>query len=467
MDTTKLIEKFRINMEKYKKLGLNPFSLAAGCAVKVDLIDTVYPALQKIREELRKMNIEISPREDVDYFITREDIKIKRIINSGEFDADRAISLIQVNQRTANNPEYFSKFLLKVYSSIKTNRRLVIGKGHSIVTSNPFAEVAIIDLVQLNGNKLSSYTLMNNDTIQIVDPMEDPGSQLQVDVAVSNSLNDLFTKGAIQDLAIIPVIDAPSEELKKELFKGFKNYAERYSTSLINEIQPNTNTLMIGATVIGKTDHELPMFYNHVTEGMEVLVSRPVGELTPVNVYMWILSVTELMDIMERDYGISFAELEDLKKRALKYMSTSNMPVGKVIYDHLPEFGKSFDIKAHIAMTTDVTGPGIFVIKEFAEKAGVDVRLDDIPVIDERLCNFATDNFIIPNSTSGTNGAIVIFANKEVIDEVYEELKKEGQEPMVIGKVIGRGNGSVYVPKKALHLIERENVLKQFKVYDL
>ncbi|MCY0860489.1 MAG: SelD-related putative sulfur metabolism protein [Sulfolobaceae archaeon] len=466
MDTTKLIEKFRINMEKYKKLGLNPFSLATGCAVKVDLIDTVYPALQKIREELRKINIEISPREDVDYFVSRDEMKIKRIINGGEFDADRAISLIQVNQRTANNPEYFSKFLLKVYSSIKTRRKLTIGKGHSIVTSNPFAEVAIIDLVQLNGKEQNSYTVMNNDTIQIVDPMEDPGSQMQVDVAVSNALNDLFTKGAIQDLAMLPVADAPSEELKEKLLQGFRNFAEKYNVNLVNEIQPNTNSLMIGATVIGKSDHELPMFYNRVTEGMEILVSRPVGELTPINVNMWVLSVTELLDMMENNYGIRYNELEEIKRRALRYMQTPNIAVGKIIYNHLPEFGKPFDEKEHIAMTTDVTGPGIFVVKEFAEKANVDVKLDQIPVIDRRLCEFATENFIIPNSTAGTNGAIVIFAHKKVVDQVYEELKKEGQEPMIIGKVLGRGNGTVYVPKDTVKLIERENVLKQFKLLE-
>jgi hypothetical protein len=37
MAIDKLIDKFRVNLDKYKKMGLNPLSLATGCAVKVDL----------------------------------------------------------------------------------------------------------------------------------------------------------------------------------------------------------------------------------------------------------------------------------------------------------------------------------------------------------------------------------------------------------------------------------------------
>lgn len=77
--------------------------------------------------------------------------------------------------------------------------------------------------------------------------------------------------------------------------------------------------------------------------------------------------------------------VEEAKKRALDYMTKPNFATAKVIYEHLPEFGKEFDPKAHIAMTTDVTGPGIFVIKEFADKASVDVELYDVPVIDRKL----------------------------------------------------------------------------------
>jgi selenophosphate synthase len=460
---TDLFERFRKNVEKYTRMGLNPLSLATGCAVKVDLIDTVYPALDRIRTKLLENNIEISPREDTDIFVSREEETVKRLINGGDFDADRAVSLVQVSQQTASSPEKFAEFLLRVYTSVRTRRRLVVGKGHSIVTTNPRGEVAVLDLIRLDGGELKSYTLANNDTIQIVDPLDDPGSQVQVDVAVSNALNDLFTKGAFQDLKMIPVADAPDPELKRTLLSNFESFSKRYNVGLVNEVQPDTGTLIIGATVIGRTDHELPTFYNEVEEGMEVLVTRPVGELTPINVHLWVMTVPELLDALE-SRGISLRRVEEVKDRALKLMAVPNFATARVIYDHLPEFGRPFDKESHVAMTTDVTGPGIFVVKEFAEKAGVDVELHEIPVIDRDICEFATENFIIPNSTAGTNGATVIFASRRVIDEVAQELEREGLEPRVIGKVLRKGNGTVYVKRELFKLIHRENILKHFKV---
>ncbi|TRM83520.1 selenophosphate synthetase [Sulfolobus sp. A20-N-F6] len=463
MSIDKLIDKFRENLEKYKKMGLNPLSLATGCAVKVDLIDTVYPALGKINSELAKRNIEILPREDADIFVTRKNITVKRVINSGEFDADRAISLIQVNQETAGSPEKFADFLIRVYTSIKTSRKLTIGKGHSIVTTNPKGEVAVLDLFRLDGEKEKSYTVANNDTIQIVDPLDDPGSQMQVDVGVSNSFNDLFTKGVFQDLKMIPVADAPIDELKTQLLNNFINYSRKYSIELLDDIQPSTKTLMIGATTIEKSDHELPTFYNKVNEKMEILVTRPVGELTPINVYMWLLTVPELIENLE-EKGITISRVEEVKKKAINFMRVPNIEVAKIIYEYLPNFGHPFEEESHIAMTTDVTGPGLFVIKEFAQKAQVDVELTEIPVLDPDIHEFATENFIIPNSTAGTNGAIVIFAHKKVIEDLYDELKSKGYEPYIIGKVIGKGEGNVIVPSTITKFIHRNNVLRQFKI---
>lgn len=456
-----VFERFRKNLELYNKMGLNPLSLATGCAVKVDLIDTVYPALEKIKDKLQ--NLEILPREDADIFVTRENMEVKRIIGEGMFDADRGVSLIQVNQETAGNPEKFANFLLKAYSSVKSSRKITIGKGHSIVTTIPTAEVAVLDLTKLDGNKLNSYTLVNNDTIQIVDPLEDPGSQMQVDVAISNSLNDLFTKGAFQNLRMIPLFDAPFQELKERIMKNYENYAKTYGLKVINEIQPNTKSLLLGATVFGESDHELPTYYSSVKEGDEIIVTRPIGELAPINVYLWILVVPEVMDLME-SRGITFNKLEKVKAEVIEQMRRPNFSTAKVIYNYLPEFGREFDRESHITMTTDVTGPGIFVIKEFAEKAHVDVKLEKIPVIDEDIAEFATEGFIIPNSTAGTNGPTVIFCSRKVSDDIMEDLRKEGLKPEKIGKVLGKGEGVVHVNNDIEKLIHRKNVLSYFKI---
>ena len=42
----------------------------------------------------------------------------------------------------------------------------------------------------------------------------------------------------------------------------------------------------------------------------------------------------------------------------------------------------------------------------------------------------------------------MIFASRRVIDEVAQEMEKEGLEPRVIGKVLRKGNGTVYVKRE-------------------
>lgn len=112
--------------------------------------------------------------------------------------------------------------------------------------------MVVLDLFRLEGKLEKSYTVANNDTIQIADPSDNLGSQTQVDVAISNSLNDLFTKGVFQDLTVIPVVDAPNEEFKDKLLRNYENFTRKYNMELKNDVQPSTKTLMMGATVIGK-----------------------------------------------------------------------------------------------------------------------------------------------------------------------------------------------------------------------
>lgn len=453
---------FLEGLKRYKEMGVNPLSLATGCAVKVDLVDVVYPAIRKARGRLAELNVDISPREDTDIFVTRE-LKVSRVINEGVVDGQRAVTLMQVNQRTASSPDLFADYLVKAYSRLKIRDRLTVGKGHSITTSKEEGEVTILDVIRLTGPEMRSYTLTNNDTIQIIDPIEDPASQLHTDVAISNSLNDLFAKGAFRSLRMIPSIDAPTEDLRERILKNFYEFSKRYGVEIVESPQPEVGTFMEGATVIGETDHELPSFYDRVREGMEVLITRPMGELTPINLYMWMMVNPDLIPDIE-EQGLSLSRVIDAKRKALEMMARPNLNVAEVIYHHLPPFKGSFSERDHIAMTTDVSGPGVMVVKEFAEKAMADVILNDVPVIDREVCRIATENFVIPNSTAGTNGGIVIFASKTVVDDLIQELKRLGHNPAVIGEVKGKGTGKVRAPHFITELIHRKNIIGQFEV---
>jgi selenophosphate synthase len=117
-------------------------------------------------------------------------------------------------------------------------------------------------------------------------------------------------------------------------------------------------------------------------------------------------------------------------------------------------------------VTTDVTGPGIYVIKELAELSTASIKIDKIPLLSPELSKFATKNYIIPNATSGTNGATVIIAGKKVIEDIEAELRDRGEEPIRIGRVVSRGEAKVLAPSTLRKYISAKAYLKEFELYE-
>nr|WP_252900573.1 SelD-related putative sulfur metabolism protein [Vulcanisaeta sp. JCM 14467] len=219
------IGRFRERLDKYLDLGINLLSLAIGCSVKVDLYDTLYPALSLISNEMSKLNLEIQHREDVAVLRSDGNYSLNRRIygvdGSGvsrdeleRINPSVALLLLQVHQSRAASPREFANSIISLYRRLGSSSvRVRIGKGHSIVSTREKAEFALVDFISTKvGNE---YLLANNDTIQIIDPTEDPGSYRQVATAVSNALNDLFIKGVYKDVTIYPVYDAPIDGLRR------------------------------------------------------------------------------------------------------------------------------------------------------------------------------------------------------------------------------------------------------------
>ncbi len=463
------ITRFRERLDRYLDLGINLLSLAIGCSVKVDLYDVLYPALSLINNELAKLNIEIQPREDVavlrsdgEYSLTRRIYSVDGVnINSDELtklSPSAALLLLQIHQSRASSPAEFAKSILSLYRQLGSSKtRIRIGKGHSIVSTKSGAEFALVDFISTRpGN---DYLLANNDTIQIIDPTEDPGSYRQVATAVSNALNDLFIKGIYRDITIYPVYDAPTNDLRAELMKNFRDFANKWGFNVINERQPSVNYLLMGATVVGILDKEPPMFYENIKPGFKVLITRPFGELSIISTYLTAHVDESVMSDLERDV-MSIDELERLKMRIMEMLSKPNVEIARVINKYLPEVGESFKDDEHIAATIDVSGPGIFVFKELAEQANVDIALNSIPLISPEIAAFATEHYIITDATAGTNGSIAIVASEDVINSIINDLKGiENTQPMIIGEVLGRGIGRLLVPDYVTRYVVNKSLL--------
>ncbi|BBD72253.1 selenophosphate synthetase [Sulfodiicoccus acidiphilus] len=472
MSEAVLREKFRRNVSVYKSLGVNPMSLATGCSVKVDLVSVLYPAISTLRGKLEKMKI--APRRDAYVFpATEVEVLERRIygLDLREEDVEdlrrlrpaRAVVLSQVSQELAGSAEKFSQVVERVYSKVAdASPGLEVGKGHSIVTTDEKAQFFIFDFVKQEGSELQSLTVANNDTIQVIDPTEEPGDYRQSAIAVGNSLNDLYALGAWRELKVYPVIDAPTEELRGKIEVNYERYVEEVGGVVVGTPQPHTGTLLMGATVVARMSKKPPFFFDQIKEGMEIMITRPMGDLAPINVYMVSMMDQDLVNEL-KSFHMTVEDVARVKEQVLETLKVPNLPAAKAIEEFLPALDEEFDPYKHIAATTDVSGPGVYVIRELAELAHAEIELWDVPLTSPELSEFATRNFIIPNGTSGTNGSLVIVASSRVLDELEGRLKGAYQ-PVRIGKVKGRGEPLVVAPRKLANYVMAESYLKGFEL---
>ncbi len=456
----------------YKEMGLDPLKWVAGCAVKVDLTTVVYPALRTIRPELERYGITVSPREDADIFPLLKEGSLERRVydirrphvdvdDLRKINPERAISLIQIHQRKAETAQDFSEALLNVYSRIgEAHIKFTVGKGHSIMTPYDDAEFAMFDFISRRGKADGGYTLANNDTIQVIDPTDDPGSEAQVFVAISNSLNDLVTLGCYENIRIYPVYDAPNAGLGNEIRGHCDAFAKKYGVTVGEGGNIGKGKLLIGATILGDMRKQPPTKYNQLGEGMDIVVSRPFGDLAPINVYLSCLADEEY----EKKLGIRGINLTDAKKTkdaVVDTMKRPNLKIGEIINKYLPDFGDEFDPTEHILCTGDLSGPGIYIFKEIAEIAKVDLQLSEIPLAYPEYVYFAAGEYLMDNGTAGTNGAVAMIGARDVIESVYNDLKA-GYSPVIIGKVLGKGEGEVHVEEGIRKIVTSPNLRREF-----
>ncbi|MCS4537627.1 MAG: SelD-related putative sulfur metabolism protein [Thaumarchaeota archaeon] len=473
---TVAIEEFWDRVARYREMGMDPLRWVAGCAVKVDLTTVVYPALRRLRPTLKGLGVTVGHREDADIFPLgkEEPVVTRRIYDPKKPSVDskdlkrinpkRAISLVQVHQRGAENEKTFGDFLLSVYNEIgKSGINFFVGKGHSIITAYPDAEFTLFDFISHKEGGAEGWTLANNDTIQVIDPTLDPGSAEQTEVGVCNSLNDLITLGCYENLRLLPVIDAPNEELAKKVYGHMKAFAAKNGIKMVDAESPNKRKLLIGATFLGDMRKEPPIHEENLEEGMKVLVSRPLGDLAPINTYLSALADEAFMKALE-EQGSSLEEVQKAKNQVIATMRLPNLKIGKIINEYLPEYWEAFDPSEHIVSTGDVSGPGILIFQELAEKAKVDIALNEIPLGFPKFVKFVTEHFLMDNATAGTNGAVAIIARDSIINEVQAKLRKEGYEPKVIGMVLGKGEGVLRVGEEVTQMIASQPQLNELVI---
>lgn len=452
----------------FEQTKLDPHKLACGCAVKIDLERVVYPALQGIRGKLESKGIVLTGREDADISLKRGEPKVMRSIFSLSnpsldslrlFKPQRAITLSCVYR--VRDPDELGSRWLRFYEVLaKAGLQFVVGKGHTIEAYSKDDEFILFDFFKTEGDEADGYLVANNDTIQLIDPTIELGAQAQVDVALSNALNDLFALGAFENIKIYPVYAAPTEELQAQLKENMRRFCAQYGFELIEQEPVSKKTLLLGATVFGETKKQPPTFYDKLKAGDLILVHRSFGDLAPINLY---LDGLIMGDSLLKELGLTMEKLEQAKDNVVSTMRAPNVKVGGIIHKFCPGLKEAFDEEAHIKATGDLSGSGIQIFKEIAQLGRVNIKLERIPLSYEEVVRAATRELIIPNGTSGTNGAVAIIASPAVIEKIEAELRRVGYVPQIIGVVEGSGEGALTVPANAKDFVADEKLLAHWK----
>lgn len=416
--------------------------ICLGCAAKVELVSTVYPAISQVAAWIRANapHIRLQPRDDAYIFDTDGAITVERRCYSvSELEAGRFASvtrdfseiepdgiIVLANFLPFPTIERLVKLFTGFYrAAAAANHPFTVGKGHTIqIAKTASEEYVIIDFVKSKGSKF--YGLGNNDTISNIDPNLKYSSWIGIFVAMNNSINDLFLCGVYKDIEVYPTFDARDPADIPEISAALEKYAKKFSAIGIN-VHPvealGFSTKSIGATVFSKSDREVPLNQN-LLEGQVILATRPIGDLAPLTEFL-----------IRQSVGEDISDLLTMREKVLGIMLTPNNDAARVINSFLPPRGSKFDPSIHITSCRDMSGPGILALEELAEDSMVNIYLDNVKLHEEWIAGVE-----MPNPTSGTNGAIVITAFPAVAKRAAKELRSAGYDPWVMGTVMGKSD---------------------------
>lgn len=424
------------DLEAELRAGQKPPDLVClGCAAKADLVRVVYPALARLRRDLRgRTPLKFQPRDDVYVFETDGRVRVdRRTYGVGDLLAGKAPvaddvrriapqGLILLASLTAlpKEEDFYRAMRSFLEAASAANVPFTVGKGHTVqISKTPEQRFVLADFLSFGPGTL--YGVANNDTISHIDPNLAHASWITVFVALNNALNDLFLNGVWRGIEVHPTYDSRDPADGPRIRDAFRRFADRFGALdlRISDRDPiGYGVKAIGATLVGTSDRELPLNAN-LEEGQVILATRPIGDLAPLTEFL-----------IRQASGEDTSGVEALRRRVLREMLVPNVEAAKVISAYLPPKGSPLDAGRHVTAARDMSGPGILALEELSEDSGVDIYLHDVVFHEDALAEVPMDNV-----TSGTNGAILLAAAEGLHARVAADLRSAGYRPWVAGAV--------------------------------
>lgn len=392
--------------------------------------------------------------------IIRRQYDFRDPVGQIELRKKRIVSLLNIHDDHACNAKNLLDGLSEFYAKINPKYPFRCVKINT--TSDPKSEFALLDYIDLHRGEKIGYTVFNTGCIKVIDPTQNPDSDIAVAMSLAPALENLALIGCTFGFRIIPVYDAPSEEMINSIQTSHDTFGSKYDIPVDDYSSLNTGKLFLGGTVYAHTEKELPVRYDLITSGMVILLTDKFGSLCPLNTHTIRNLDPTFRGTSNPDEPIDYG-VNDI----LKSLGHPRFSLSKIVSKYSPQFGNQFDTHANIIAVHPVGSDGVLALLYLSWLSNSHLIVNDIPMKYEELSKQATKECIISNSTCAGNGCHLIVASNEVANHVLEDLQRHSYDPMIIGRVANKNGPKVTISNKLTEFVAAKYITSRFELYSI
>ena len=445
------------NIFKYQNLGFDPIGWISNCSNEVD-----YFFLQRTIEKIKHNSwVNLSWFDSFHYNGKSPDIT-RRVYNLNESISDdlknkKMISLMRIHNEVAEDEQSLSQLLGNFYGKKPPKqqmRRVVLS-----TTSQFESQFSLVDYVDNHrGNKLG-YTAFNISSGKLIDPDEEPDSAINTSIALNASLENLLLLGCTSGFKILPIYDAPDENLLDRIRTNNDMFAAKYNLLLDDYSSLKLGKLFYGATAYAHTIKELPARYDLIQPGMVLILTDKFGSLTPLSIYT-INQIGEMNSIIGKHEAVDIK----IKKEIIKSLTQPRFSLGKIVSKYCTDFGNEMDKNANIIGVYPVGSDGVLALINLANIANAHLIVNKVPIMHEELARFATDEFLVSNATASINGCHLIVSSEDLAPLILEDLRKHNFNPEIIGFVSDKERSRVTINNTVSKYVAAKHITSLFNI---
>lgn len=419
-----------------RQIDIETVDSLCGCSGKTSLERVVYPARRLISERLEDTGVELAEAREVGLFPrAQEYVRRTSAVEFADPDDDPlpvemrdeevwSVTATLAHRSLGKSAERFADVVGDTYDSLSAASSATIGKGHAVQLHGTDDGIQWFEHFRPVGERRTGYTTANVD---VVHAFPDLPPEKQARIAAYHSLNDCYSAGASLDRTIRPMVVVPegvSDALDAETVTGWFESAVADDVDVYPAavLEHDGVGWLFGAVATAAMDHAGPFAVDGIEPGDRAMIHRPCGGLS-----LFSLAVDDASERRAR---------ED----ALELLTRDHREVAEVIASYCPGPDESFDPDEHLKAASDVSGPGIRGLGDFAERAGLTFRLSSLPLADEAAIGRARDRWIMEDATVETNGPVAVVGSPSVVADLRDDLRSiDGADPHLVGEFVPDG----------------------------